>query len=160
MQHDLAQMLQDMGRDIAIPGVELAMSLLQELLTDLKGGSRTVKIIDVPVVPAKRLGRPPGKGKSGWDAMTPEQRSAEMKRRQAVARAKRGEKIKGLGHPRNPDHPGHDAWVRKMTESNRKHWASLTPKKRKERVASMLAKQGKKQGKTARAAVDEMQVAS
>ena len=158
-----------MGRDIAVPGVELAINLLQELLADLKSKrivSDGVVYVDAPFDPAKRrIGRPPGsKNKSvgpwGWSGMTAEERSVEMKRRQAVTEAKRaakrGETVKVEGmHPRDPNHPGHNQWIERLRASQKRAWASRGKKQQRVQLEKMRA--GKA---SARAAINQLKAAS
>jgi hypothetical protein len=100
------QNFESWGRAATIPGLQLAVDMLQEQLDQLRSelfGTRAELQRKGEFKPrtypsGKRMGRPPkivdvipykkGMG-AKWDAMTPEQRSAEMKRRQAVARANR-----------------------------------------------------------------------
>jgi hypothetical protein len=161
-----------MGRDIAVPGVELAINLLQELLADLKSKrivSDGAVYVDAPFDPAKRIGRPPGSrnksadprgGGASWSGMTAEERSVEMKRRQAVAEAKRaakrGEtvKVKGM-HPRDPNHPGHNQWIERLRASQKRAWASRGKKQQRVQLEKMRA--GKA---SARAAINQLKAAS
>jgi hypothetical protein len=96
------------------------------------------------------LGVPPPKhatrkvrteAKSGWPA-DPEARSAEMKRRQAVARANKAN-AEGL-HPRDEGHPDHDKWRAKLTKARKRQWAQKSPAERhawQERMAAARRKQ-------------------
>ena len=86
-----------------------------------------------------------GRASAGyWAKMTPEQRSAEIKRRRAnITHAKL--------HPRDPRHPEHEAWVEKMREVNRKRWASMSKAERKRRSDAMVAGRAKKQTVNGRA---------
>jgi len=68
-----------------------------------------------------------------WRSMTPEQRSAEMRRRFAKRASSKAT------HPRDPEHPDHEAWARKTKRSNRKFWDSLSPRQRKQKIAAMAA---------------------
>lgn len=148
MQGNLAEILLKMGRETALPGVELAIELLQELRADLMGGAKKAAARDfidaeaVAVEPARRLGRPPGSGvkaaaggkggRGSWGSMNAEERSREMKRRMKVARErKRKAALRGAApkedmrgkttnHPRHPDHPGHAVWVEKLKAAQRK----------------------------------------
>lgn len=135
----------------------MAIELLQQLRADLvaSGGGGPVAVEAKAVV---RRGRPPGKkaARSAWTGMSAEERSIEMKRRMAVSQAKRGVKVKIPGlHPRDPKHPGHDAWVEKMRASQKRQWAAISPAQRKTRQRKM-----QKGRMTAREAINEIQVAS
>lgn len=140
MQGNLSEILQRLGRDSALPGVDLCIELLQELRTDLMGGGSVRDVIDAAVIEPKRLGRPLGKhnkgGVNGW-SNDPAERSREMKRRQAVSRAKKEKP--NANHPRDPRHPGHAAWVEKMRKANKASWAKMTPEARAERAAKAAA---------------------
>ena len=76
-----------------------------------------------------------GKRKPGgyWDNMTAEQRSAEMTRRVNL----RQPTVKL--HPRDVNHPGHDAWVQKMRDVSRLKWAKMSKAERKRRQDAMKA---------------------
>ena len=72
---------------------------------------------------------------SYWASMTAEERSAEMKRRQAIAAGKK--KL----HPRDVAHPEHAAWAAKLSKARKKAWARLTPEEQKAKLAHMAAGQ-------------------
>lgn len=94
---------------------------------------------------AKRKDRatPVRSGPGGyWDRMTPEERKAEMKRRVAKQARMNGVTLKGM-HPRDPAHPGHEAWLKKMSKVGKAGWARLTPEQRAERVAKQSAGHGR-----------------
>jgi len=84
-----------------------------------------------------------------WAHMSAKERSEEMRRRQAKGRAKQlaneqaeAPKLRPgqtTNHPRNPDHPGHAAWIEKMTAIQKARYAALSPRQRKEQAAKMLA---------------------
>jgi hypothetical protein len=70
------------GRMAAIPGLQLAIDELQALLNELRGVMAERQAAEPPQPQTKRH-----PAKSGWDHMTPAERSAEMVRRRAVAKA-------------------------------------------------------------------------
>lgn len=76
---------------------------------------------------------------SYWAKLTPEERSAEMKRRVGKQARMHGKQNLGGGpnHPRNADHPGHAAWLKKMRQVSKASWTKLTPEQRAERQAKM-----------------------
>jgi hypothetical protein len=103
----------------------------------------------------KKRGRPPGNGskriaagKNGWAGMSREERSAEMRRRQAVSRGdapsinqrphKRAATESRL-HPRDAAHPKHAQWLKKMRRGSKKRWDGLTEAERKATVNKMVA---------------------
>lgn len=71
---------------------------------------------------------------SGWPA-DPEARKLEMARRQKVAAKKRGSHL----HPRDPRHPEHEEWLKKMRRGKKRQWASLTAAEKKTRLDHMAA---------------------
>lgn len=155
MQGNLSEILERLGRDIALPGVDLAIELLQQLRADLMAGAPA----ETEPVVATRRGRPLKPGSRSWGNLTAEERSAEMKRRMAVAQAKRGKTIKIPGlHPRDPKHPGHDAWIEKMKAAQRKAWDSMSPAQQKAKNRKML--KARQASQTTRTAVNEIQAAS
>jgi len=80
-----------------------------------------------------------------WARMTPEERSAEMRRRGMVNKKKKlaqaGELTKrgvpAKMHPRDPRHPGHDAWIVKIRKANKQSWTKLTPEQHAARAAAV-----------------------
>lgn len=127
------------GKTMLVPGIEhsieklkaergeidLSILALQTELDHIRGTLTS----QLETVPAKR-GRPrgrwkqaePGKARSGWPA-DPEERKAEMARRQAVRLQKAGKEAKSD----------------KIRKANKSTWARLSPRQRKERVARMHA---------------------
>jgi hypothetical protein len=162
--------LAQIGAAALLPGMRHLIKLMTAAYQEQASLFQALRnVVDVPaaaplVPPARRLGRPPkvvkdqvrvATGASSWPT-DPEERSKEMKRRQALARARRegGEvkavKIPGM-HPRDVRHPNHAAWVEKMQRVNKAAWERLSPKQRKQRVGRAL------EGRTtARHAVEEL----
>ncbi len=107
----------------------------RDLLTALQQG---VEQIANGAEKQTRIGRPPGsknKRTSGWPD-DPEERRAEMRRRQKVAAANRGgDKL----HPRDPQHPNHAKWLADIRKTSKKAWSQLSPAKRKARLVAMAA---------------------
>jgi len=104
-------------------GLHRAIELLQAELRNLNAQLAEAQPAEEP----RPVGRPAGKArKSGWPA-DPEERSREMKRRQAVT-AKKRKKAPQI----------HDT-IAKLRKKARASWARLTPRERKARVAKMLA---------------------
>jgi hypothetical protein len=157
---------EEIGKAAALSGMTYLAETLPELISEAVGEvirefieEFRAEVTGNGAAPSKR-GRPPKEnargfveqlrerlkptGKSGWPA-DPKERSREMKRRQAVARAKKaGEppavKLAKALHPRDPNHPRHKQWLKKLRESNRRYWGGLSAEERKARVDTMLAK--------------------
>lgn len=72
-------------------------------------------------------------GDAYWAAMTAEERSAEMRRRQALRKSKR--KL----HPSNLAHPDHAAWAANLSKARKAAWAKMTPAQQKAKLAQMAA---------------------
>jgi hypothetical protein len=70
-----------------------------------------------------------------WAKMTPEERSAEMKRRRAIARAK---KVGALS-PRHAGHPEHPKWAAKMARARKRAWNKKTEAEKEAWKAKMAA---------------------
>jgi hypothetical protein len=159
--------LKQMGLACMLPGwVQMHEELgrkIQEARTLLAAADAEIPDMEILETARPRRGRPPKtKTNTGWPADR-EARKAEMKRRQAVAaRKKAGGAAEPDGdepkpkHPRDPRHPGHDAWVKKLRAAQKKRWKSFTPAQQK----AQLRKMTKGRSETARAAVEEMKAAS
>ena len=79
------------------------------------------------------------KKRSGWNGMTAEQRSVEMKRRKAMAAAKKAPPQTAPKHPREADHPDHAKWLAKLRRVQKKHWNSKTKAEKDALIAKMTA---------------------
>lgn len=82
--------------------------------------------------------------RSSWADMTPEQRSVEMKRRQAVARGEAPSmRADGLTkpklHPRDPRSPEHGKWLETMRRTQKKRWKNMPPAERTAQLKKMAA---------------------
>lgn len=125
IEHSIEKLKAEQGE------INLSILVLQTELDNIRG----TLVSQLEPVPAKR-GRPrgkphrkfkqlePGKTRSGWSA-DPEERKAEMARRQAVARRKAAK----AGKPASTA----------QYNANKASWARLTPREKKARVAKMLA---------------------
>lgn len=121
-----------MGLAAMIPGVKHAQQAINQLLDSMLAQLEAMQNGSLP-----KRGRPPGlKSKTAgpWAGMTPEQRSAEMKRRISLRKVN--------GHPRDADHPGHAAWAENLRKATKARWAKMSPKEKTARQAAMQA--GKK----------------
>lgn len=140
---------ESMGRAAMLPGMTYMLELMQAQIDELRaemnelhtiaphggeriGAGRPKKIAaalgeQISVRSGKPITHP------YWSKLTPEQRSAEMTKRQAAALAKKAK----ANHPRHPDHPKHAEWVEKMRAVNKAKWAGMSPKERKARQAVM-----------------------
>jgi hypothetical protein len=93
------------GMASLIPGIQHSITVLQEMLDSFRLRLVAAEGRSVSVREAKRVSR-------GWSE-DPEERKAQMRAR-IEARTK---KTKKPNHPRNVDHPKHDAWVKKILRS-------------------------------------------
>jgi hypothetical protein len=72
--------------------------------------------------------------KGYWASMTPEERSAEMKRRASVTAKKKNAKL----HPRDEKHPDHAIWLGNLRKAVRKQWDGYSPAEKKRRSQKMV----------------------
>lgn len=88
--------------------------------------------------------KPDGRG-GYWQSMTPEERSAEGKRRAKKGRATKAKKarkarkaktaeIEAPRHPSDPRHPGHDQWIANLRASQKKYWDSKSKAAKKAQI--------------------------
>lgn len=141
------------------PGMAYMIELMQEALDRLDGdidrarGRQERLSEDETEQPEEREERGPSAQAAYWARMTPAERRKEMRKRGMVGRGK--SKTNGhaaavptvkltkagrpwKGHPRDPNHPDHEAWVKKMSKSNKASWARLSQADRDARTAKML----------------------
>jgi hypothetical protein len=117
-------MYTQMGMAALLPGMQYALEQMHKLVEDFReqlaglqnGSGKTT---------TNKVGKKIATGY--WDKMTPEQRSAEMKRRMASR--------SGL-HPRDSKHPKHNEWLRKVRLANRRRWESMTPQQQREQMSA------------------------
>jgi hypothetical protein len=140
------QILQ-MGRAGMLPGIQIAIDLLQEHLDTMKAELYQLQAVLAnghaaeTVAQSRRLAAPRKKGwpadaaQGYWGKMTPEERSVEMQRRMALRTAKKAK----ANHPRNEGHPGHAAWLAKLRKVQQERWNSLSPAAQKRHIKQMLA---------------------
>lgn len=81
--------------------------------------------------------------KSYWARMTAEERAAEMQRRILVHQGK-APSLKATDgveklHPRDPRSPKHAAWIKKMRKASKASWEKLTAAERQARIDRTLA---------------------
>lgn len=131
---------EQMGMAALLPGMQHVLAILEGHINEMRD-----QIAALQGHPAKRgRGRPPMRHddeqvaevmkrggnaqKKYWAKMTPEQRSAEMIRRQALWAKKIAVKEikKKPAKPKiyDPAHPGNKAWLAKMSRLAKKRWAS------------------------------------
>ena len=134
-----------MGMAALIPGMQFVLDRMQQELDALRAQLASAQNVGLS---PKRLGRLPGKrSKSAWTNtnMSAEDRSIEMKRRQAVARAKREGKVAEPEvdvqrlHPRDPRSPRREGWLKKLRKGRKKAWDQMSPRAQKTRIAKMQA---------------------
>lgn len=137
--NDATEYYAKLGRQTARLGVEYVMDILGNVLKGLT--------TDAPALPqTKALARQqekwqdrdrPRKSKAVagyWANLTPEQRTAEMKRRKEVAEQNAAAKL----HPRDPRHPGHAKWKTNIGDATRNAWSKLSAKEKKARIQKAL----------------------
>jgi hypothetical protein len=81
-----------------------------------------------------------------WLKFTPEERSAEIRRRRAVTLSRKA------GSPVNKEHPDHAAWVAKMARMRRRAWNQKTEAEKNAWKAKMAAGKAKAAATTKRSA--------
>jgi hypothetical protein len=138
--------IQMLETEAFVPASETAIRPAMARTLALIGASEPPKRGRPPKVPAtlSRVRSRSGKGiKAYWAAMTPEERSTEVKRRKQLANP-RGKPVAQPNHPRNKDHPKHKEWLATMKKAMRKSWGSLTPTVREEHIKAALAGRGVK----------------
>ena len=119
------------GMAAYLPGMQYMIELMQHELDEFRNRLALLQEMKEPVEGRKR-GRPKGSGGSyGWEGMTPEERSAEMKRRMQVHKRKL--------LVTHPDHPDHAKWVAKMARLHRAVWAKKTKAEKEAWKAKMAA---------------------
>jgi hypothetical protein len=138
------------GMAALLPGMQHMLDEMQNVLNTFREN------LEAAQAPGKKRGRPrkiviedteavkKSRRSAGyWAKMTPEQRSAEMKRRAAVIVAKGGKSVilprGGKLHPRDPRHPGHEAWLAKLRAAQKKTWANMSKAKQRAQQARMQA---------------------
>jgi hypothetical protein len=140
------------GMAAFLPGMQYMVELMQRQLDEFRQELALFQQLDDKraLAPEKSAVRVKV-AKGAWAGMTAEERSAEMKRRFAVRAAKKAAKL----HPRDPRHPGHDAWRETMRAAQKKRWNSMTQSQKKQQVRKMAKARGA-QVSTARGAVEEL----
>jgi|SRR5882672_4974940 len=144
-----------MGMAALLPGMQYMLERMQHQLDEFRS---QLAVLQTPVVSTngnapritkngKRIGRPRKEVapvlRSGWPA-DPEERKAEMKRRMQVRKQRRANSPRADSsapaptHPRDANHPDHEAWVKKIRKANKRAWNGLNPEQRKARIAASL----------------------
>jgi len=137
-----------MGLAALIPGMQRMIELMQLELDRMRAQLTGLQASPRRVQTATKRGRPRKVRETlatGWPA-DPAERKLEAQRRMQVRLAKRAKAT----HPRHPDHPDHAAWVKSVSAAQKKKWAGMSNKQRKERLAQMAAGKNEK-----RAAADK-----
>jgi hypothetical protein len=151
---------QTMGIAAMLPGMQHMLELMQheldrmrEMLAAAQTGElprAVVKNLGYRVEQRRPVGRPPRtpeqarfKAKSGWDKLSPEERSAEMMRRIQVAREKREAARIAALHPRDVGHPDHEKWAANLRKTRKSEWEKKSPAQKKAFVAAMKAGKAK-----------------
>jgi hypothetical protein len=142
-----------MGLAALLPGMRFMVELVtkafnekRDLLTELQS-----RFPQIALGVGKRRGRPPGipnkpkveavdpvilarkkRGATSWAGMTKEQRSAEMKRRMALAQKRNPSTRMGRGPQQNP------------AATMQSQWAAMSPAKKRARLAALAAGKAKK----------------
>jgi len=128
------------------PGVRWLIEVIKTAALSLESDIHAAEVVSSPheaetvahsphsTVVASKAPKRIAAGKNGWPA-DPEARSAEMRRRMAVARGEAPTKQDGIYRDSN----GHMIKDRALSEHRKKLWAKMTVKQRKERLAKMAA---------------------
>ena len=134
-----------MGMAALLPGMVRMLDLMQQQVSELQAQLASGENAE----PKRQVGRPPRKKArtSPWTNMSAEDRSIEMKRRQAVARAKREGAVVPAEpevdverlHPRDPRSPRHERWRKRVSKGRKRNWAEMSPRARNARLAKMAA---------------------
>lgn len=121
-----------MGMASLLPGMQYTVERMQRMLDEFRA--------ELAALQAGHHGAKARAGMGAWAGTTTEQRSEIAKRRWETRRrnaaAKAGEKIPGL-HPRDPQHPGHDAYIAKLRAAQKRAWKALSPAAKQAKVESM-----------------------
>jgi hypothetical protein len=133
-----------MGMAAYIPGMQRMIELMQHQLDELRHELQLAQDGDGSGRKALKSPRKSAGAKWGWEGMSAEERSREMKRRMAVAKRKKQGKL----HPRDKDHPDHEKWGANRSEARKKIWAGKTKAEKEQWKEAM--KKGKRQIKRAK----------
>jgi hypothetical protein len=125
------------GMAAYLPGMVYMIELMQRELDEMR--ARLGQLQGTEEGPA---------GTRGWAGMTPEERSAEMRKRIAVRlrNKKKAEKL----HPRDKAHPDHAKWIAKMRRAQKTRFARMTKAEREDWKAKMAAGKKKTKAKAVR----------
>jgi hypothetical protein len=131
-QNDETTTYAHLGMAAMLPGMAHMVSLMQRALDEMREALGQAQGVRGPY---KKLGRPRNNiggvraevARSGWPA-DPEERSKEMKRRQAVAAKNKN----------------HEKAAKRASIAAKKRWDSMSAKQRKARLAAMVAGRSKK----------------
>lgn len=137
MKHSNETTYLQMGMAALLPGMQYMIERMQRELDSMRS---QLAVLQAGHHGSVRDAIVEGKRASGWSA-DPEERKRDMARRRAKGLGLKNPK--GLGHPRDPKHPGHDAWVAKLRKSQKKAWEAQTEAEKKARIDKMLGRQGK-----------------
>jgi hypothetical protein len=108
-----------MGVAALLPGMQYTIEVMQAKLDEMR--ALLAHVQESGAQPEPKSPR----GGASWASLTPEERSTEMRRRMAVAR--------GEAKPRT------SVQSTALGRQRQKEWAAMSPRKRKERLAKMLA---------------------
>lgn len=117
-----------MGYAALLPGMQKMLDMMQAQMDAMRARLAELQSGDSPA--KKRR----GKANRGWSE-DPVERKREMKRRRKITAKKMGKKL----HPSDPKSPDHAKWAKSVGKASRNHWASMTVKERKQRLAKMRA---------------------
>jgi hypothetical protein len=132
------------GLAAQIPGMQKAINHLQTTLDAMKAELNTLQghPVDKPRVKRKYV-KTSKNNKNGWGSMTKQERSIEMRRRMSLRnQPQERPKLNKNGkaekmHPRDPRHPDHAKWLKRLRVVQKKKWAGMSFKERKERLLRM-----------------------
>jgi hypothetical protein len=135
---------ESVGLAAMIPGMQHMITLMQRELDEIRATLARVQARQAGYEETADSPEKKGKGShqaAYWARMTPEERSAEMRRRGMVRGKSKAKTNKLTGadlnrlHPRDVRSPRHESWLKKMRAANKRTWANYTPEQRAARVA-------------------------
>lgn len=129
------------GRDLMKSAADVVTAIFEKYFSEAMANAmaEVQEMLGAPA-PKHATRKVVTEAKSGWPD-DPQERSREMKRRMAVAKANKAK------HPREPGHPDHAQWAAKMKKARKRTWDKKSPAERQAVVEAMMAgKRKKKRG--------------
>lgn len=140
----------EMGMASLLPGMQYMVEQMQRMLDEFRA--------ELAMLQAGHHGAKARAGKGAWAGKSAEERH-EIAKRRWETRRRNAEAADAPRHPHDPRHPGHEAYIAKLRESQQRAWAALSPAAKKAKIRKMRSV-GKRNSKSARAAVNELKGAA